>query len=159
MRTLTESDNLRRAGIILLRVILGVGLALVLSMVGLALAWALFIFFGGSTRQTLLLMSMAGAGLGAGAGVFIAWLRTERTAKYLVMATALVVVLAGVGGGWLGYMWGAGREIECCAQPRTAPFTYTAVGAAFAASAAALLAGLLTELTRYRRNAPVRIKN
>ena len=151
MKSLTESDNFRRAGIILLRLVLGVGLALVLSMTGLALAWGLFIFFGGSTRQTLLLMSMAGAGIGAGAGVFIAWLRTERTAKYLVLATALVVVLAGVGGGWLGYVYGANREIECCAQPRTAPFTYTALGAAFAASAAALLAGLITELTRYRR--------
>lgn len=159
MRTLTESDNFRRVAIILLRVTLGVGLALVLSMVGLALAWALFIFFGGSTRQTLLLMSMGGAGLGAGAGVFIAWLRTERTAKYLVLATALVVVAAGVGGGWLGYVYGAGREIECCAQPRTAPFTYTALGAAFAASAAALLAGLITELTRYRGLRQLRIKN
>ena len=46
----------------------------------------------------------------------------------------------GIAGGVLGYDYGAGREIECCAQPRTGPLTYTAFGAGIMANIAIYLA-------------------
>ena len=40
-----------------------------------------------------------------------------------------------------GYEYGVNREIECCAKPRTGPFTFAALGSAMAANIAIYLVG------------------
>ena len=85
-------------------------------------------------------MSMAGAGLGAGIGAYVAWLKLDRSSWSFVSVAILMAVAGGVLGSLAGYQYGANREIQCCAEPQTAPFTYTAFGAAFMANAAMYLA-------------------
>ena len=90
---------------------------------------------------------MIGAGAGAGLGSFVAWLRVDRAppaSVLLVMAMALL--LAGVGGAWGGYQFGANQEIECCIGPAITPISYTAMGAAVGSSAAALVMGIAHEI-------------
>ena len=127
-------------GILAARLLLGYGLAIFLSMVCLGIGWGLFIFSGASSRNTLLIMSMVGAGLGAGFGAYLAWLKLDRSSWSFVSVAILLAVVGGVLGGMAGYQYGANREIECCAEPQTAPFTYTAIGAAILANVAMYLA-------------------
>ncbi len=122
------------------RALLGLGLGVVLSMVGLGIAWGLFIFASASSRDTLLIMSMAGAGLGAGIGAYVAWIRLDSPPWLAIAFTVILAVAGGVLGGLGGYQYGANREIECCAEPQTAPFTYTAFGATLLANAAVYVA-------------------
>ena len=139
-KNIEKSDILMRALIFGVRILLGLGLAVVLSMVCLGIAWGLFIFSGASSRNTLLIMSMAGAGLGAGIGAYVAWLKLDRSSWAFFFIAILMAVAGGVLGGMAGYQYGANREIECCAEPQTAPFTYTAFGATLLANAAMYLA-------------------
>ena len=138
-RNIDKSDIFRSVMIIGGRTLLGLAAGVVLSMVALAVAWGLFIFAGASSKTTLLIMSMAGAGMGAGMGAYLAWLKLDRPPWSIVALTVLLAVAGGVIGGLGGYQFGANREIECCAEPQTAPFTYTAFGAALAANAAMYL--------------------
>ena len=57
----------------------------------------------------------------------------------------------GVIGGLAGYRFGANREIECCAEPRTTPFTYTAFGAALGANVVMYLVTATTAVARALR--------
>ena len=139
-RTVGKSDIFRRVVIIAARVLLGLALGLVLSMIALGVSWGLFIFSGASAKSTLLIMSMGGAGIGAGVGAYLAWLKVDRPPWGAIAFAVLLAVAGGVLGGLVGYQYGANREIECCAEPRTAPFTYTAFGAALAANAVMYLA-------------------
>jgi hypothetical protein len=121
-------------------------------MAGLGIAWGLFIFSGASSRNTLLIMSMAGAGLGAGVGAYVAWLKLDRSSWSSIYIAILVAVAGGIVGGLVGYQYGANREIECCAEPQTAPFTYTAIGATLLANAAMYLAVAGSAALRLLRN-------
>ena len=154
-RKQTETQDLLRKGLLIVaRGLLGVGLALVLSISALAVAWGLYLFSGASSRETFLIMSMLGAGIGSGIGAYIPWIKLDRQQR---TATALVLVLvlaAGVGGGLIGYDYGANREIECCAEPHTTPFLYTAFGAAILANLVMFLissSGAATRLLRSGR--------
>jgi hypothetical protein len=135
-----KRDILLQVLIIAGRLLLGLGLGVVLSMVCLGIAWGLFIFSGASSRNTLLIMSMAGAGLGAGVGAYVAWIKLDRSSWAFFAIAVLMAVAGGVLGGLVGYQYGANREIECCAEPQTAPFTYTAFGATLLANAAMYMA-------------------
>ena len=145
-------------GILAARLLLGFGLAIFLSMVCLGITWGLFIFAGASSRNTLLIMSMAGAGLGAGIGAYVAWLKLDRSSWSFVSVAILLAVVGGVLGGMAGYQYGANREIECCAEPQTAPFTYTAIGATILANVAVYLAlagsAALRAFRTYSRQSP-----
>jgi len=147
-RTYERSDIIRDAGVVLARILLGLGLALVLSMAALAVAWGLYIFAGASSRLTFMIMSMTGAGLGAGLAANLAWLKLDRHQMLSIALTLLLCVAGGVIGGLAGYQFGANREIECCAEPRTSPFTYTAFGAAIGANIAMYLAMMATAAAR-----------
>lgn len=114
---------------------------MVLSMVCLAVAWGLYIFSGSSTRMTWLVMLMAGASIGAGVGAYLGWLNLDRQHWPSIFATILVAIAGGLLGAIGGYEYGVNREIECCAEPRTGPFTFAAVGAAAAANIAIYLVG------------------
>ena len=121
------------------RVGLAVGLALVLSMLGIALGWGLFIFSGAVSKTTMLWLVMSGAGLGAGLGASFPWLRVDDNPVPVILATVFVAVLAGLGGAWGGYQYSGDREVACCTKPDIAPFTYAAFGAVAMATGMAIL--------------------
>ncbi len=145
------SDIVRNLAILAGRAMLGLGLGIVLSMVGLAIAWGLFIFSGASERSTFMIMSMAGGGIAAGIGANIAWIRLDRQQRLTFIVTFLLCVAGGVTGGLIGYQVGANREIECCAEPGTTPFTYTAFGATIGANVAMYLATAAIAAARIAR--------
>jgi hypothetical protein len=121
------------------RTVFGVLLAVVLSMVGIGIAWGSYVFFGASSRSTLLALFTVGAGVGAGLGGFLAWLRIEGDPGPVLLATVLLALLAGIGGAWGGYEFGGRQEVPCCAKADIGPVTYTAFGAAVASNGAVLV--------------------
>ena len=129
-RSTDRSDLLRGAAITGGRALLSFGLALVLSMVGLAIAWGLFVFSSSSDRTVFMVMNTVGAAIGASFGANIAWIKLDRQQR-LALVLALLLCVAGAAiGGLLGYQYAANREVECCAEPQTTPFMFTAFGAA-----------------------------
>ena len=141
-RSIERSDILRRALIIVARIILGLGSSFILSMVCLAIAWGLYVFSGSSNRMTWLVMLMAGASIGAGVGAYLGWLKLDRHHWPTIIATILFAIAAGLLGALGGYDYATNREIECCAEPSTSPFTFAALGAAAAANIALYLVGV-----------------
>ena len=133
------------------RAVLGVLLAAVFSVIGIGIAWAMFVFFGAVAHATLLVLFMFGAGLGAGGGSYIAFLRVDwvPTAPMLT-AIGLTLLLAGIGGAWGGFQFGANQEVECCVGPPVTPITYTAIGATLGANAAALVMAVAHEVKARR---------
>ena len=130
---------------------LGVLLALVFSMVGIGIAWGLYSFSGAVSRTTLEAMFIAGAGIGAGLGGVLAWLRIDGNPRSILIPTTLVAILVAGGGAWAGYEYGANREIDCCATPEVAPFSYSAYGATLSVNALILLLGMAREIMTRRR--------
>ena len=129
------------------RTVLGLLLAAVFSVIGIGIAWAMFVFFGAVSHATLLSLLMSGAGAGAGVGALVAWLRVDRVPRWpMRLAGALALVLAGIGGAWGGYQFGAGQEVACCVGPAITPITYTALGATAATNALALAMGVAQEI-------------
>ena len=103
-------------------------------MACLVVAWGLYIFSGSSTRMTWLVMLMAGASIGAGVGANLGWIKLDRQHWPTIIATTLVAIAGGLLGALGGYDYGVNREMDCCAEPRTGPFTFAALGAAAAAN-------------------------
>ena len=130
------------------RVLLSLVLALVLSMVGLVIAWGLFVFSSSGDRIVFMVMNMIGAGIGASIGVNIAWIRLDRQQRTAFVLMALVCLAGGVIGALLGYQYGANREVECCAEPRTSPFIYAAFGATIGGNVIMYLATAATSAVR-----------
>ncbi len=130
---------------------LGLGLSIVMSMTGLVIAWGLFIFSSASDRSIFMIMSMVGGGAGAGIGPWISWMSMDRQRRFTVILILLLCVAGGIGGGLAGYQFGANREFDCCAEPRTTPFTYTAFGATIGANAAMYLITASTAAARMVR--------
>ncbi len=118
---------------------LGVLLAAMLSVIGIGIAWGMFVFWGAVSHVTLLLLFMTGAGVGAGIGSYAAWLRVDLAPRRSVLAAvAMALILAGIGGAWGGFQFGATQEVACCVGPSIGPITYTVLGATIAANGAAL---------------------
>ena len=143
------------------RTVLGVLLAVTLSVIGIGIAWGMFVFWGAVSHTTLLLLFMTGAGVGAGIGSFGAWLRIDLAPRASVLATmALVIILMGIGGAWGGFQFGGTREVACCVGPTIGPITYTVIGATIAANVAALAMvlihgmGLRRDWRRFRAGSP-----
>ena len=129
------------------RTVLGALLAGAFSVIGIGIAWAMFVFSGAVSHATLLILFMIGAGLGAGLGGYIAFLRVDGPpTPPLLLAGGLALVLAGIGGAWGGYQFGASQEVECCVGPAVTPITYTALGATVGANAAALVMSVAHEI-------------
>ena len=117
-------------------------------------------FFGAVSPTSLLALLMGGAAAGAAAGVFIAWLRLDYDPLLWLFNTSGVLLLAGVGGAWGGFEYGAAREVPCCAAPDITPITYVALGATAAANAAVLMLGIappvVTALRRRKQPEEIR---
>ena len=131
----------------------GFFLALVLSIAGIVVAWGLYIFtFTGVPAQSVFLAVFTiAAGIGAGVGGFFSWRRLDGEPWLLLAGTLVLALLAGIGGAWGGYIYGANRDVECCAQPSVGPLTFMAVGAAIGANGVALLGASLRDLKLRRR--------
>lgn len=139
------------------RLIAGVVLGVVLSMIGIVIAWSLYVFFGGRTIEVWQASLFFSAGLGAGIATFAAWLHIDRENGWVLALTALVVLGAGILGAWGGYEYGAAQEVECCAMPTVSPVYYTALGSAVVANVAGVVfAATRAILTRKR---PIQIQN
>ena len=133
------------------RTVLGLLLSAVFSVIGIGIAWAMFVFFGAASHATLLVLFMSGAGLGAGLGSYIGFLRVDWVPPPpMLLAVGLVLVLAGIGGAWGGFQFGANQEVECCVGPAVTPITYTALGATLGSNAAALVMGIANEVKTRR---------
>lgn len=143
-----RSDGIQRLAIFGGRVALGLCLGIVLSMVGLVIAWGLFVFSSSSDRIVFMVMNMIGAGIGASIGVNIAWIRLDRQQRAAFILMVLVCVAGGVIGALLGYQYGANREVDCCAEPRTTPFIYAAFGATIGGNVFMYLATAATSAVR-----------
>ena len=124
-----RTDGIQRLAVFGGRVALGLCLGIVLSMVGLVIAWGLFVFSSSSDRIVFMVMNMVGAGIGASIGVNVAWIRLDRQQRAALVLMVLICLVGGVIGALLGYQYGANREIDCCAEPRSTPFIYAAFGA------------------------------
>ena len=148
-------DSVQFLLVLALRTVLGVGLAIVFTVIGIGMAWGLFVFSGAQSLTTMLWFLMTGAGIGAGLGGFAAWLRLEGDTWLVLLATASLAAAAGVGGAWGGYEFGARQELECCAMPTVTPVTYTAMGATLVANGAVMVFGLVRTAVGQRRHAPI----
>jgi hypothetical protein len=144
-------DRVQPVLVLVGRIVLGVLLASLLSVIGIGIAWAMFVFFGAVSHATLLVLFMSGAGIGAGLGGFFGWLRIDWVPPWpLLLGVVLALVLAGIGGAWGGFQFGANQEVPCCVGPAIGPITYTALGATAGANAAALAMGVAHEIKARR---------
>ena len=147
MRRAQGLDRVQTVLILAGRVVVGVLLAVALSVVGIATAWGMFVFSGAASHAALLAMFMTGAGLGAGLGSLLAWTRIDGIPSRLVLLTAvLTVVLAGIAGAWGGFQFGATQEVECCVGPTIEPITYMVGGAILLANLTALTMALAYDI-------------
>ena len=146
-----RSDIVRRLAALSARALLGLGLAIVLSMIGVVIAWGLFIFSSSHDRTAFIAMNVIGAGIGASIGVNIAWIKLDRQQWAALALLLLFCTAAGVAGGLLGFQYGANREFECCADPRTSPFLYVAFGATIGANVILYLATTAAAVARMVR--------
>ena len=151
-----DRDIREKAGPFLIpigRTVAGACIGVVLSMIGIAIAWALFIFFGGQSYNIWLGSIFVGAGLGAGIGGFFAWLRIDGDDSLALVLTAAIIISAGISGAWLGFEYGSSQEVECCAMPTKSPIYYTALGSAVVATAAGVVIAVVRAvLTKQRQS-------
>ncbi len=117
-------------------------------------------FFGAVSLISLLALLMGGAAVGAAAGVFLAWLRLGYNTPLSLSITAGGLLLAGIGGAWGGFEYGAAQEVPCCAGPNITPITYVVLGATAAANVAGLLLSIAPPVVTAlrRRKQPEQIR-
>ena len=133
---------LRPVWILLARSILGLLLAASLGLLGVGIGWGSYVFFGATSRDTLLILLMGGAVVGAAGGGFLGWLRLEYNTPVQLISTAAVLLLASTGGAWGGFQFGAVQEVPCCARADITPITYVLLGASLVTNGIALALSL-----------------
>ena len=135
------------------RTLLGVLVAMTLGPLGAGIGWALYVFSGAVSLNTLLGLLMGGAAVGAAAGVLLAWLRLDYNSPLWLGATAVVLLLAALAGAWGGYQYGAVQEVPCCAGPKITPIAYVSLGAAAVAGGIGLVLNIARQVvTSLKRN-------
>ena len=134
------------------RTLLGFLVAMSLGLLGAGIGWAMYVFSGAVSLNTLLGLLMGGAAVGAAAGVLLAWLRLDYNSPLWLGATAVILLLAALAGAWGGYQYGAVQEVPCCAGPDITPITYVVLGAAGAADGMGLVLSIARQvITSLRR--------
>jgi len=111
------------------RTALGVGLALVFSMVGVGVAWGLYVFSSSTSWTGLLILFTSVGGIGAGVGCYIAWLRIDTRLGLSDLTAGAALIGVGVGGAWGGYQFGSVQVADCCADPEISPISHAILGA------------------------------
>ena len=117
---------------------LGFVLALFFGAVGVVVARMALVFFGLVSWGAWFSLFMAGASIGAGIGSLIAWLWFRNTGRAFTAIMFLLAVPAGAIGGWGGYSYGAGIDVECCAGRDVGAQELTVLGATIGANLMAL---------------------
>lgn len=110
----------------------------IFGILGVGIGWASYVFFGATSRDTLLILLVGGAVLGTAGGGFVAWLRLDNNTPVRLIFTAVLLLSAAVGGAWGGYQYGLAQEIPCCARADITPITYIVMGATVATNVVAL---------------------
>ena len=129
------------------RTALGIGLAVVAAGLGVILARMGLLLFGVTSWVGWLAMLLGGIGLGAGLGSATAWLWLKGMGSVFYAFLALAAITAGVAGAWVAFRYGTGVEPECCASPTMGPLTYAVMGAVILSNAAALVCGVVGQMT------------
>ncbi len=124
------------------RSILGLLLAGSLGLLGVGIGWGSYVFFGATSRETLLILLLGGAVVGAAGGGFLGWLRLDYNTPVRLISTAAVLLLGATGGAWGGFQYGAVQEVPCCAKADLTPITYIVLGASLATNVLALALSL-----------------
>ena len=124
------------------RSILGVLLAASFGLLGVGIGWGSYVFFGATSRDTLLILLIGGAVVGAASGGFLGWLRLEHNSPVRIISTIALLLLAALGGAWGGFQYGAIQEVPCCATANITPITYIMLGATITTNVVALTLSL-----------------
>ena len=124
------------------RSILGLLLAGSFGLLGVGIGWGSYVFFGATSRDTLLILLIGGAVVGAATGGFLGWLRLEHNSPVRIISTIALLLLAALGGAWGGFQYGAIQEVPCCATANITPITYIMLGATITTNAVALILSL-----------------
>ena len=135
-------ERLRPVWILIARGILGLLLAASLGLLGVGIGWGSYVFFGATSRETLLILLMGGGAVGAAGGGFLGWLRLDYNTPIRLIGTAAALLLAAIAGAWGGFQYGSVQEIPCCARADITPITYIVLGASVATNVIAMALSL-----------------
>lgn len=140
------------------RSLLGLGMALVFSVLGIIVGRMGVLLFGVTSWNGWLIMLIAGAGIGAAFGSVGAWLWLKGLGTRFTISLAIIAGASGVMGSWLAYGYGAGVQGECCASPDMGPIAYAALGAVAGSNVASLVCAAVGQTTiRLRRASRMRV--
>ena len=120
------------------RTLVGFTLALLFGAVGVVVARMALVFFGLTSWGSWFFLFMAGASVGAGIGSLVAWLWLRNTGRAFMAILFVMAILAGAIGGWGGYSFGEGIEVECCSKRDVGAQELTVLGATIGANLMAL---------------------
>ncbi len=124
------------------RMIAGIFIGTILSFGGGVLGWTFSALIGFPwSSEVHLSIYLVGIGLGAGIGAYTGWINLGLR-WYLVIATVLLVLAAGVAGSLLGYTYGLDVVEESYLGPRDTRVNVTHYGAIICASLVATAQGL-----------------
>lgn len=141
------------------RSLLGLGMALVFSVVGIIVGRMGVLLFGVTSWNGWLIMLIAGAGIGAAFGSVAAWLWLKGLGTRFTISLAIIAVAAGVMGSWLAYSYGSSVQGECCASPDMGPIAYAVLGAVASSNLACLVCAAVGQTTvRLRRASRMRVR-
>ena len=141
------------------RTLLGLLMGASLGLLGVGVGWGSYLFFGATSLDTLLILLMGGAAVGEAGGGFLAWLGIDYNTPIRLIATAMLLLLAAIGGAWGGFQYGSVQEVPCCAKADITPITYIVLGSALATNLIALVMGLTRMAMPSLRRQPALVTN
>lgn len=135
-------ERLQPIWVLSARSIIGLLLAAIFGLLGVGIGWIAYVFFGATSRETLLILLLGGAVVGTAGGGFLGWLRLDYNTPVRLIGMAAVLLLAATGGAWGGFQYGSFQEVPCCARADITPITYVLIGASLATNVIALVLSL-----------------
>lgn len=135
-------ERLQPVWLLSARSILGLLLAASFGLLGVGIGWGSYVFFGATSRETLLILLLGGGAVGAAGGGFLGWLRLDYNTPARLISTAALLLLAAIAGAWGGFQFGSVQEVPCCARADITPITYIVLGASLATNVLALALSL-----------------
>lgn len=135
-------ERLQPVWVLSARSILGLLLAASFGLLGVGIGWGSYVFFGATSRETLLILLLGGGAVGAAGGGFLGWLRLDYNTPARLISTAALLLLAAIAGAWGGFQFGSVQEVPCCARADITPITYIVLGASLATNVLALALSL-----------------
>ena len=133
--------------LLFVRIIAGLALAMILSFFGILAAKVLIASAGGEDWSDWLLKLVwySGGGLAAGVGSFLAWIPSGVSRPRMILIFA-VVLLAGLGGAWGGYVYKEYINETLVAYSVQAVTSTSLFGAGLAANLVAAPIGIVRQI-------------